>query len=393
MWSDIIRPIGNNKHLYREIKVTTVSEVTISVDDEFISAGNEIINRLWDNLPDTGDEVDCEIKPCIVQVLRHHRAKTFKYILLTQLLGKAVDDRVNILAMEASSPMEGAWAARSLCEKVITMGGFESNALDNILGASRQPYNSAPGQWPDLRKTNSSSNSLAPIRDSLVDNLPKIKTSKQAENAITYCLVELRDQIEERAAQNPEVVFDVLPQGIAKMRDVLLKIAGLGRNGEGLSLATAMMLHVTVKVVLGCEPRLYKVNSSIRGRGDVDLFDGEERYATFELKDKPFTVDEVIEYARKAQREGCSRFVFLYGPNSGGAPFVVFPESDEVQLAENGILASCVSFDSLLSSLLLIVDSIDLSELYEACDIYSVMALIKPDVVNKAKKLLRNLAR
>lgn len=370
-----------------------MSDNTITVDDEFISAGNEIINRLWDNLPENAEDIDCEIKPCIIQVLRHDGAKTFKYILLTQLLGKAVDDRVNILAMEASSPMDGAWAARSLCEKVITIGGFEDNALDNILGASRQPYNNAPGQWPDLRKTNSSNASLAPIRDSLVDNLPKIKTSQQAESAITYCLVELRDQIEERAAENPEVEFDTTPQDMAKARDVLLKIAGLGRNGEGLSLATAMMLHVTIKTVLGYEPRLYKVNSSTQGRGDVDLFDGDQRYATFELKDKPFTAGEVMEYARKAQSEGCDRFVFLYGPNSGGAPAVVFSETDEAQLIEGGMLASCVSFDSLLSSLLLTVDAIDLAELYEACDVYSAMALIKPDVVNKAKKLLRDLAR
>ncbi len=47
-----------------------MSDETITVDDEFISAGNEIINRLWDNLPESGDDIDCDIKPCIVRVDR-----------------------------------------------------------------------------------------------------------------------------------------------------------------------------------------------------------------------------------------------------------------------------------------------------------------------------------
>ena len=370
-----------------------MSDKAITVDEEFISAGNEIINRLWDNLPDDDSDIDCPIKQCIIDVLRRKDAKTYKYILLTQLLGKAVDERVNILAMEAGSTMEGAWAARSLCEKVITIGGFEDTALENILGASRQPYNNAPGQWPDLRKTNSSSPALVSIRDSLVDNLPKVKTSQQAESSITYCFIELRDQIEQRAERNPEITFGNLPQDTAKAREALKKIAGLGRNGEGLSLATAMLLHVTVGNMLDLQPKLYKVNSSTKGRGDVDLFGGDKRYATFELKDKPFTAGEVMEYARKALSEECRRFLFVYGPNSGGAPAVVFSESDEAELTNSGLLASCVSFDALVAALLLVVEDIDLNELYEACDIYSMMALIKPDVVNKAKKLLRDLAR
>lgn len=373
--------------------VIVVPNTTITVDDEFISAGNEIINRLWDNLPEDGVDVDCPIKECIVEVLRHKGAKTYKYILLTQLLGKAVDERVNILAMEAGSTMEGAWAARSLCEKVITIGGFEDNALGGILGSSRQPYNNAPGQWPDLRKTNSSSGALVPIRDSLVDNLPKVKTSKQAESSITYCFIELRDQIEQRDAQNPDVEFEDSPQDVVRTRDVLVEIAGLGRNGEGLSLATAMLLHVTVGSILNLVPKLYKVNSSTHGRGDVDLFDGEERYATFELKDKPFTGGEVMEYARKALSEGCRRFSFIYGPNAGVAPATVFSDSDEAELVQGGMLASCMSFGAFASTLLLIVEDIDLNGLYDACDIYSAMALIKPDVVNRAKKLLRELAR
>lgn len=370
-----------------------MEDTTIIVDDEFISAGNEIVNRLWDNLPDDDTDVDCPIKQCILDVLRHRGAKTYKYILLTQLLGKAVDERVNILAMEKNSTLEGSWAARSLCEKVITIGGFEDNALDNILGASRQPYNNAPGQWPDLRKSNSSSRSLAPIRDSLVDNLPKVKTSKQAESSITYAFIELRDQIEKRDELNPEVEFEDSPQNIVYARDALLEIAGLGRNGEGLSLATAMLLHMTIGNALGIYPRLYKVNSSTKGRGDVDLYDADVRYATFELKDKSFTSGEVAEYAKKALSEGCYRFLFVYGPNAGGAPAAVFSESERAAFAQNGLLASCVSFDGLLSALLLVIEDVDLNDLYDACDTYSTMALIKPDVVNRAKKILRKLSR
>lgn len=80
-------------------------------------------------------------------------------------------------------------------------------------------------------------------------------------------------------------------------------------------------------------------------------------------------------------------------PQRGAAPSSVFSDRDEAELAVGGILASCVSFDALASTLLLIVGDIDLNDLYGACDTYSAMALIKPDVVNRAKKLLRGLAR
>ncbi|NGM17660.1 hypothetical protein GMI70_06605 [Eggerthellaceae bacterium zg-893] len=66
-----------------------------------------------------------------------------------------------------------------------------------------------------------------------------MKTSKQAESSITYCFIELRDQIERRDAQNPDVEFEDSPQDVVRTRDVLVEIAGLGRNGEVLGKAKA----------------------------------------------------------------------------------------------------------------------------------------------------------
>ena len=74
-----------------------------------------------------------------------------------------------------------------------------------------------------------------------------------------------------------------------------------------------------------------------------------------------------------------------------------YENSDEryVELiVSNGTL--CDEFYEILDALYIspsIVEDIDLNDLYGACDTYSSMALIKPDVVNRAKKLLRELAR
>lgn len=59
--------------------------------------------------------------------------KTYKYILITGLLAKAIEPKVNPLALQAGAPLKGAYDARSLCHSVLVP--FERKFLQNALVA------------------------------------------------------------------------------------------------------------------------------------------------------------------------------------------------------------------------------------------------------------------
>lgn len=366
--------------------------MSIRVTQEFISRGNSILNELWDEVTASKQPLECCISDCIINVLNYDKAKTYKYILLTQLLGKAVDERVNILAMKTSSNLEGAWDARNLCEGVVTKGGFEKNVLHGILGRSKQPYNSSPGQKPELSKQNHTRPSDVALRDELIDALELVTTSAQAKDCLRCFLCECERQILILETEGP---FPELLEGssnCARVGALLASIANQGRDGEGLSLATAMLLKITLDKYLGFETHLHKVNASRKGHGDLDLTWCEQRFATFELKDKPFTAQEVKEYAKSALEEGCPRFAFVYGRNAGGLPGAVFDGSDLTDMAKRGQIACCIPFDSLRDSLLLFAHDVQLEELRTSMNQFIDDALIKPETANIARRLFRELA-
>ena len=62
-----------------------------------------------------------------IETILHGSHKTYKYILITQLLAKSVNEQINALAIQSGAPLEGAFDARSLCHKVIVP--FERNFL------------------------------------------------------------------------------------------------------------------------------------------------------------------------------------------------------------------------------------------------------------------------
>ena len=123
------------------------SQLVITVDEDFVNRAAIILNDLWDEIClDENVYTTCKISSAVDCVLES-RTKTWPYILMTQLLGKATDERTNILSMHKSSGLDGAWDARSLCEHVISRNdGFEATVLGGILGGVKQPYNTALGR-------------------------------------------------------------------------------------------------------------------------------------------------------------------------------------------------------------------------------------------------------
>lgn len=364
--------------------------MAIRVTQDFINKGSTILNNAWDEVVSSSEAPHCRIEECISTVLAG-KVKTYKYILLTQLLGKAVDSRVNILAMKASSSLEGAWDARNLCEGAITVGGFEKNVLLGVLGMTKQPYNNAPGQKPELSKDNATRSSDIPLRDMLIDALGEIKTSEEAYLCIKFYLAECERQIMVLENEGPALDALVGSRSCVEVSRFLSDVAAYGGEGEGLALASALLLDITLGQALGYEIRLRYVNASRSGQGDIDIYYVGERFATIELKDKPFTAEEVCQYATTAFREGCSRFCFVFGVNAGDGLGSAFERTFTEQQLSSDMMASCLSFESLKDSLLLMTRDIDLAILREKMLEYIEMARIKPVTATYAREAFRRL--
>src|SRR5688572_7946177 len=78
--------------------------------------------------------------------------KTFRYILITALLGKVVEPDVHMRSIQQGADLDGAYDARSLCHDVWVP--FEREHLDNRLGGSNEPYLNKPARFPAVEKTN-----------------------------------------------------------------------------------------------------------------------------------------------------------------------------------------------------------------------------------------------
>ncbi|MBW4660785.1 MAG: restriction endonuclease, SacI family [Drouetiella hepatica Uher 2000/2452] len=71
---------------------------------------------------------------------------TFRYILVTALLGKATNSSINALTLQAGANVEGAYDARSLCHGVVVP--LERQLLNSSLGGSNEPFLNKPARFP-----------------------------------------------------------------------------------------------------------------------------------------------------------------------------------------------------------------------------------------------------
>ena len=343
-----------------------MSRLEITVDAEFNNKAALLLNDIWDDvcLHPQG-HATCAIKDAIDYVLVKTRTKTWPYILMTQLLGKATDERVNILAMHKNSVLDGAWDARSLCEHVISRDGcFEPDVLCGILGGVKQPYNNSPAQKPELAKTNNVSPAHRQMLNTMVDALSSIATSDEARDALGYFLYVCKRRLEE--AQSEKAVEEIAVRGsvnLAAFRRFLCGVAQRGRDGEGLNVAVAVLLSLLYREEDGYSVNLYPSNVSRRGgqyQGDLELYRGESKLAALELKDKPFSSAELQSAARDAWSAGFPRFLFVFGYGAGAVGYETFSPTDYEEQEGAGVFGGCVGFESLVDSLLLVIGTVDL---------------------------------
>ncbi len=244
--------------------------------------------------------------------------KTYKYVLITGLLGKACNKDVDPLALQAGAPLSGAYDARSLCHKVFVP--FERNFLSNALGGSNEPFLNKPARFTHL----SVGNAVRAGKDretlsTLIDVLSSIKTSEDASRYLSFALRIVTEIARKQIALN-KTSISINPT-LLEIYDFIVHFLEKSFEGETCTIvvgALESVYHNGLKggFIVGC----HKVNqsgSSSKEVGDIDIFssDGKYRYS-IEVKDKTFSDSDVGHAFKKIIANGGMKGAFIYGPRS-----------------------------------------------------------------------------
>jgi hypothetical protein len=241
--------------------------------------------------------------------------KTYRYVLVTALLAKAVDGRVNPLALQAGADLKGAYDARSLCHKVFVP--FERDFLHSGLGGSNEPFLNKPARFTHLSRTNAvrSGNDQATL-ELLCGLLPEIRSSGHAEAALQDAIL----FVLEGAARTKDILggASTLKTGRVELLNFISVFTSSSFEGETCAIAVGALLDCwgcgylkdfSVKVHPSNE-----CGASSNQVSDIDGFHGEALVVAIEVKDKRFSAHDVGHAIKKVKQSSFDALAFVKGP-------------------------------------------------------------------------------
>lgn len=241
---------------------------------------------------------------------------TYRYILITGLLAKATNSKINAIALQAGSKLKGAYDARSLCHGVLVK--FEREYLESVLGGSNEPFLNKPARYTELSKSNAvRRGNDERLRDYCITILSSIKSSKDSlillEQALFYAL-----QRESRNLTSKLMVSDIDGQlNFIHFVDDFLTSSCEGETSALIAGLTFELLGLLNNSKY--DVRVHPTNQSGASSneiGDIDVRDDDIVKFVAEVKDKSYSVEDVEHAAKKAGSLGVSHILFLVGPNS-----------------------------------------------------------------------------
>jgi len=313
---------------------------------------------------------------------------TYRYILVTGLLSKAVNQDCNPLALQAGSDLDGAYDARSVCHNVLVP--IERELLANRLGGSNEPFLNKPARYPSLDIKN-------PVRRGNDERLLKctieILSGVSSSDEALSCL---KDCIYYIFKREPRDFINLLSTDVGNHQQTdLINFARLllGKSFEGES--SALLVGLTFSLFSefsgGFDVRVHKVNQAGTSSNeilDIDVYDGERVVYTIEVKDKRFSSHDVEHAVNKALKYGIRVIMFAIGPNGSLMDSTI---GDLTAIwAKKGV---SVYFVDVLSHFVSTISylSIDIQNVIKIIDYHTDKAKMKDDTIKHIGSIFRDL--
>lgn len=241
---------------------------------------------------------------------------TYKYVLFTELLAKATCEDVNPLCLQASSDLDGAYDARSLCHKVIVP--FEKNELDKILGGSNEPFLNKPARFPEI----SPNNAVRRGKDyealmALVDGLPALTSPETARKKLIYFLKKCLNLKSERE-ENTKRHLEQSALDRSSLMRFFKQLLEDSNEGESLTLVVANIYNLMYGSDNDMTIEVHPVNqcgASSKEISDLDIKEQGVLFIANELKDKTYTITDIEHAADKVIDASGNQMFFIVGRN------------------------------------------------------------------------------
>lgn len=295
----------------------------------------------------------CVIKSTIDFVMNGKNCLTYRYIMFTALLAKAVDSSVDILSLQAGDQSAGAYDARSLASKVVYH--FQASLLGNVLdGSNSDPLVNKPGRYMRLSPDNAAAGGdPKKALQLLCSDLPKVENSEQARACVDYIVSLL---LAEKAIRDSKrQLFDSVAanMNVFSVRQFMSNLLDQGFGGAALVLVTTALYHLqfsSEEYRIVAHPA-NQSGSSKHQFSDLDVFCDEHPFMGTELKDKPFSAADVDHAAETAFSAGASSLLFVAGRQSTFAsqPPTYFATTRD-KYAKRGMYVGVTSVDALMDT-------------------------------------------
>lgn len=307
----------------------------------------------------------CDIASAIDIVLNGEKCLTYQYILVTAVTAKATNSQVDMLSLQIDDPSDGAYAPRSLCKDVVYP--FQKSMLDNAMdGANNDPLVNKPARFLRLSKDNQARGDGKRALYELCDSLPMIKTSEQARSCLDYIMTRLLRIAVEKQRQRDAVRNAVKSSSATDLRAFLSDLLDQGFGGDALVLAVSALYRIQYPSSEGYKVIPHPVNqpgSSSRQFSDLDLEKDGVPYLGTELKDKPFTVDDVRRAATTAAEGNVPGVLFVSGRSGSlNDQTQAYFATVRQEFAKRGVYVGICDVDAFMDIVLATHRDLDVSE-------------------------------
>lgn len=310
----------------------------------------------------------CVISDTIDFVMEGKNCLTYRYIMFTAVVAKAVDPSIDILSLQAGDDSVGAYDARSLASKVIYP--FQKQMLGNTLdGSNNDPLVNKPGRFLRLRKSNPvAGGDPKKALNALCDDLPRVKTGEEARTCVDYIVSKLLIHKEHRARQLVTFEFSSQNASVFSVREFLSDLLDQSFGGASLVLVTAALYDLQFigdEYLVSAHP-VNQSGSSRRQFSDLDVLRDGMPFMGTELKDKPFTASDVDHAAETAYSVGASSLLFIAGRQSSFAsqPPTYFSKARS-KYAQMGMYVGVTSIDALIDVVFAAHMDMDASRMFD----------------------------
>lgn len=299
-------------------------------------------------------QATCPIAETVDITMRGKGCLTYQYILLTALVAKLANPQIDMLSLQVDDQSAGAYAPRTLCKEVIYP--FQKQILFNALdGSNADPLVNKPARYLRLSKTNAARGDGKIVLDRLCDALPTLTALSDVRDTLDYMMSKLVLTARENKKRKETVSSAVQDTNTQELYAFLSDLLDQGFGGAALVLASYALFLIQFPTEDGYSIIPHPVNqsgASSRQRSDLDIELNGKPFLGVELKDKPFTSDDVARASDTAMSSGLKSLLFVSGRHAGIASVPTYFSEVRKRYASKGFSAGVIEIDELMDFVL-----------------------------------------